>query len=201
MRSSKSCARPTVSLQPRVLLTTLVVKLAVMAALATMLVRYRRFRHPHLRAARLGDRLILALALGSPHRGRRPASPPQLQRGGPHARRRLRRRPHRGPVCRRHCRPARRSSTAGQRRDHRPALRGRMRLCRRRPARVVPKEAIWHFSPFDVTRSPVRIWQMLRVRQVDWQVVLLMAPVALRTDPPGPRRPLERAPPPVLSAA
>ena len=29
----------------QVLLTTLVVKLAVMAALATMLVRYRRFRH------------------------------------------------------------------------------------------------------------------------------------------------------------
>src|SRR6187431_2994907 len=51
----------------QVLLTTLVVKLAVMATLATMLVRYRRFRHI-LIFERRGwlDRLVFTLALGIP---------------------------------------------------------------------------------------------------------------------------------------
>src|SRR4029078_9366099 len=44
---------------------------------------------------------------------------------------------------------------------------------------LCPKEAIWHFSPFVVTRLPARVWQMLRSRQVDWQLALLMAPVGL----------------------
>src|SRR5258705_293649 len=49
------------------LLTTLIVKLAVMAVLATMLVRYRRFRHI-LIFERRGwlDRLVFTLALGIP---------------------------------------------------------------------------------------------------------------------------------------
>jgi len=51
----------------QVLLTTLVVKLAVMAALATMLVRYRRFRHILIFERRAWpDRLVFALALGIP---------------------------------------------------------------------------------------------------------------------------------------
>ena len=51
----------------QVLLTTLVVKVAVMAALATMLVRYRRFRHILIFERRdWGDRLLLALAFGVP---------------------------------------------------------------------------------------------------------------------------------------
>ena len=51
----------------QVLLTTLVVKLAVMAALATMLVRYRRFRHILIFERRdWPDRLVFALALGIP---------------------------------------------------------------------------------------------------------------------------------------
>jgi two-component system LytT family sensor kinase len=44
---------------------------------------------------------------------------------------------------------------------------------------LCPKEAIWHFSPFVITRLPVRIWNMLRTRQIDWQPVLLVAPLAL----------------------
>src|SRR5204863_9783458 len=44
---------------------------------------------------------------------------------------------------------------------------------------LCPKESIWHFSPFVVTRLPARGWQMLRSRRIDWQVVLLFAPVAL----------------------
>src|SRR2546423_12625904 len=51
----------------QVLLTTLVVKLAVMAALATMLVRYRRFRHILIFERRAWpDRLVFALSLGIP---------------------------------------------------------------------------------------------------------------------------------------
>src|SRR3977135_218670 len=51
----------------QVLLTTLVVKLAVVAALATMLVRYRRFRHILIFERRAWpDRLTFALSLGIP---------------------------------------------------------------------------------------------------------------------------------------
>src|SRR5262245_16634149 len=51
----------------QILLTTLMVKLAVMAALATMLVRYRRFRHILIFERRAWpDRLTFALALGIP---------------------------------------------------------------------------------------------------------------------------------------
>src|SRR5438270_5590586 len=44
---------------------------------------------------------------------------------------------------------------------------------------LCPKEAIWHFSPFVFTSMPRRVWAMLRSLDVDWQVVLLLAPVAL----------------------
>src|SRR5471032_2070940 len=51
----------------QVLLTTLVVKLAVMAALATMLVRYRRFRHILIFERRdWRDRLTFVLFFGVP---------------------------------------------------------------------------------------------------------------------------------------
>src|SRR5690606_27202289 len=42
-----------------------------------------------------------------------------------------------------------------------------------------PKESIWHFSPFVFTSLPRRAWHMVRSLQVDWQVVLLTALVAL----------------------
>src|SRR5215510_4334371 len=51
----------------QVLLTTLVVKLAVMAALATMLVRYRRFRHILIFERRdWPDRLTFIMSFGVP---------------------------------------------------------------------------------------------------------------------------------------
>src|SRR4026209_546061 len=51
----------------QVLLTTIVVKLAAVAALATMLGRYRRFRHILIFERRAWpDRLTFALALGIP---------------------------------------------------------------------------------------------------------------------------------------
>ena len=49
------------------LLTTLIVKLAVVAVLATMLARYRRFRHILIFERRgWTDRLVFAFALGLP---------------------------------------------------------------------------------------------------------------------------------------
>src|SRR4249920_1748947 len=51
----------------QLLLTTLIVKLAATAALATMLVRYRRFRHILIFERRAWpDRLTFALSLGIP---------------------------------------------------------------------------------------------------------------------------------------
>src|SRR4051812_2593765 len=165
----------------QVLLTTLVVKLAVMAALATMLVRYRRFRHILIFERRgWGDRLILALALGLPLTAgvasrlllNYNAADLTLEGAfvvgliaGPYA-----------------------GAIVGLVVGLPPLANGELvafpfavgcgfaggglrELC--------PKEAIWHFSPFVVTRLPVRVWQMLRKRQIDWQVVLLIAPVGL----------------------
>src|SRR4030095_12873974 len=43
---------------------------------------------------------------------------------------------------------------------------------------LCPKEAIWHFSPFAFPALPRRIWNMLRRFQVDWQFVLVLAPIA-----------------------
>src|SRR2546426_12656183 len=44
---------------------------------------------------------------------------------------------------------------------------------------LCPKEAIWHFSPFVFTSIHRRAWQMVRRLQIDWQVLLLLAPVGL----------------------
>src|SRR5712692_1875324 len=44
---------------------------------------------------------------------------------------------------------------------------------------LCPKEALWHFSPFIFTTLHKRAWQMMRSLQVDWQVVLLLAPIGL----------------------
>lgn len=167
----------------QVLLTTLVVKIAVMAALATMLVRYRRFRHILIFERRgWGDRLLLALAFGVPLMAgvasrlllNYNAADLTLEGSfvlgliaGPYA-----------------------GAIVGLMVGLPPLANGEFialpfavgcgfaggglrELC--------PKEAIWHFSPFDVTRLPVRVWSMLRDRQIDWQVVLLVAPLALET--------------------
>src|SRR5207248_7664018 len=46
---------------------------------------------------------------------------------------------------------------------------------------LCPKESIWHFSPFIFMSLPRRAWQMLRTLQVDWQVMLLLAVLGLET--------------------
>src|SRR6476620_8392465 len=165
----------------QLLRTTLVVKLVATAALATMLVRYRRFRHILIFERRAWpDRLTFALSLGIPLTagvvGRLllgyNAADLTLEGSflagliaGPYA----------GAVV---------GSMVGL-----PPLGngewialpfavgcgfaggGLRELC--------PKEAIWHFSPFVFTTLPRRAWKMLRTLQIDWQVVLLAAPIAL----------------------
>ena len=165
----------------QVLLTTLVVKLAVMAALATMLVRYRRFRHILIFERRaLPDRMTFALSLGIPLMAgvfarlllNYNAADLTLEGSflagliaGPYA-----------------------GATVGMMTGTLPlaigewgalpfavgcgfAGGGLRELC--------PKEAIWHFSPFVFIGMPKRIWAMIRSLEVDWQVILLLAPVAL----------------------
>ncbi len=165
----------------QVLLTTLVVKIAAMAALATMLVRYRRFRHILIFERRdWPDRLIFVLFFGLPLAAgvvarlllNYKAADLTLEGAflagliaGPYA-----------------------GATVGAMVGLPPLFNGEIialpfaigcgfaggglrELC--------PKEAIWHFSPFVFTRLHKRAWQMLRSVQVDWQVMLLLAPIGL----------------------
>lgn len=172
---------PTFLSAEQVLLTTLVVKLAVMAALATMLVRYRRFRHILIFERRdWPDRLVFALALGVPLAAgvasrlllNYYAADLSLEGAflagliaGPYA-----------------------GATVGAMAGLAPLFTGEFialpfavgcgfaggglrELC--------PKEAIWHFSPFVFTGLHKRAWRLLTRFQVDWQVVLLVAPIGL----------------------
>ena len=165
----------------QVLLTTLLVKLAVMAAAATIVVRFRRFRHFLIFEHRpWPDRLIFALSLGF------------LLLAGVAARLALGYQaadltlegaflaglidgPYLGVTV---------GLLVGV-----PALfngeiiapmfaigcgfagGGLRELC--------PKESIWHFSPFVFTSLHRRVWEMVRTLKVDWQVILLLAPIGL----------------------
>ncbi len=187
----------------QVLLTTLVVKLAVMAALATMLARYRRFRHMLIFERRdWRDRLIFVLFFGIPLAAgvaarlllNYKAADLSLEGAfvaglvaGPYA----------GAVV---------GALVGL-----PPLGngeiialpfavgcgfaggGLRELC--------PKEAIWHFSPFVVTSLPRRVVD----DDADAAGRLAGGAAACadrsRTAAAGPRRALERAPSPVLSVA
>jgi two-component system LytT family sensor kinase len=165
----------------QVLLTTLVVKLAVMAALATMLARYRRFRHILIFERRAWpDRLIFILFFGVPlaagviSRLLLSYNAADLTLEGAFVAGLVA-----GPYA---------GATVGVLIGLPPLGAGEIialpfavgcgfaggglrELC--------PKEAIWHFSPFVFTSLPRRFWKMLRTVSIDWQVVLLLAPVAL----------------------
>jgi two-component system LytT family sensor kinase len=172
---------PTILSGEQILLTTLVVKLAVMAALATMLVRYRRFRHILIFERRdWPDRLIFSLSLGIPlaagivsrlllHYDAADLTLEGSLLAGLIA----------GPYA---------GATVGLMVGLPPLANGEWgalpfavgcgfaggglrELC--------PKEAIWHFSPFVFSSLLRRTWKMLRSLQVDWQVMLLLAPIAL----------------------
>jgi two-component system LytT family sensor kinase len=168
-------------LSEQVLLTTLVVKLAVVAALATMLVRYRRFRHILIFERRAWpDRLTFALSLGIPLASAVAArlllnyNAADLTLEGSFVAGLIA-----GPYA---------GAVVGAMVGTPPLFAGEWialpfavgcgfaggglrELC--------PKEAIWHFSPFVFTTLHRRAWKMLRSVQVDWQVLLLLAPIAL----------------------
>ena len=165
----------------QLLLITLVVKLVATAALATMLVRYRRFRHILIFERRAWpDRLTFALSLGIPLTAGVVArlllgyDALDLTMEGPFLVGLIA-----GPYA---------GATVGAMVGISPlafgewgalpfaigcgfAGGGLRELC--------PKESIWHFSPFIFPSVPRRAWQMVRSLEVDWQVVLLLAPVAL----------------------
>jgi len=175
------------------LLTTLVVKLAVMAVLATVLVRYWRFRHILIFERRgWTDRLIFVASVGIPVAAgvsarlllNYDAADLTLEApfvvgliAGPYA----------GALV---------GVMAAL-----PALIGGEIIAL--PFAVgcgfaggglreaAPKEAIWHFSPFIFTELPLRVWRLIRTPALDssrdrggrtaepWQVTLLLAPLAL----------------------
>lgn len=163
------------------LLTTLIVKLAVMAALATMLARYRRFRHILIFEQRnWPDRLVFAAGLIIPFTAgvvarlllNYDAADLTLEGAllagliaGPYT----------GAIvgaC---------MGLPGLFAGEFGALPfavgcgfaggGLREAC--------PKEDIWSFSPFVFFSLPGHVWRMFRGPQVNWQVVLLLLPVAL----------------------
>jgi len=163
------------------LLTTLVFKLAVTALLATMLVRYHRFRHILIFERRgIRDRLIFAFSLAVPLVGgvasrillRYDAADLTLEGSflvglvaGPYA----------GAIV--GAAVALPALIAGEFIALPFAVGcgfaggGLRELC--------PKEAIWHFSPFVFSSLPRRVWQIFRSLEIDWQVLLLLAPIGL----------------------
>src|ERR687887_1175961 len=169
------------SLSEQVLLTPLVVKLAVTAALATMLVRYRRFRHILIfERRRWPDRLAFALGLGIPLTAGVGArlllnyNAADLTLEGSFLAGLIA-----GPSA---------GATVGAMVGFAPIFNGEWMAL---PFAVgcgfaggglreaCPKEEIWHFSPFVFTSVLRRVWQSARTFQTDWQMILLMAPVAL----------------------
>jgi two-component system LytT family sensor kinase len=44
---------------------------------------------------------------------------------------------------------------------------------------ICPKEEIWRFTPFFVTRIGQSLWRLVRNLTIDWQVVLVTAPILL----------------------
>ena len=165
----------------QVLLTTLLVKLAVMAASATILVRFRRFRQILIVEQRpTPDRLTFALGLGF------------LLAAGVFARLLL----HYdaadltlegafiaglidGPYA---------GVIVGAMVGLPPLFFGELgapwfaigcgftggglrELC--------PKDVLWQFSPFVFTQIHKRIWKMIRSIRIDWQLVLLLVPIGL----------------------
>jgi two-component system LytT family sensor kinase len=165
----------------QVLLTTLLVKLAVMAASATILVRFRRFRQFLIFEQRpTPDRLTFALIFGG------------LLAAGVAARLLLRYDaadltlegafiaglidgPYAGVIV--GAMVGFPAVLAGEYAAPWFAIGcgftggGLRELC--------PKDVLWQFSPFVFTQIHKRIWRMIRSVRVDWQLVLLLVPIGL----------------------
>ena len=163
------------------LLITLIVKLAVMAVLATMLARYRRFRHILIFERRAWpDRLVFAASLGIPLMAGVAArlllnyNAADLTLEGPFLAG-LIAGPYAGALV---------GVLVGA-----PALTAGEFIAM--PFAVgcgfaggglreaCPKEAIWQFTPFVFVDLAKHVWQTIRKAEVNWQLVLVFALVAL----------------------
>jgi two-component system LytT family sensor kinase len=163
------------------LLTTLVVKLAAMAALATMLARYRRFRHILIFEQRnWPDRLVFALGLAVPFTAgvasrvllNYDAADLTLEGAllagliaGPYT----------GAIVGLSMAlPALAAGEYGA-----PFFAVGCGFAGGGLREACPKEDIWNFSPFVILSLPRHVWRMVRDLEVNWQVMLLLAPVGL----------------------
>jgi two-component system, LytTR family, sensor kinase len=158
------------------LLTTLIVKLAVMAVLATMLARYHRFRHI-LIFERRGwlDRLVFTLALGIPLMAgvtarlllNYKAADLSLEGAflagliaGPYA----------GALV---------GVLVGVPASIALPFAVGCGFAGGGLREACPKEAIWQFTPFVFIDLHKHVWVMVRKLGVSWQLWLLLAPIAL----------------------
>ena len=142
MQTSRCCHEPkNISPVEEFLLVTLMVKLAVVAVLATMLVRFPWFRRILLTEKRdWPERLVFAASLGVPlTAGVLARLLVQLRSRRPDALGLVPGRPPCRTLRRRHRRVDDRHAGPACRRVDRAALRDRLRLCRRRPAGDLPK--------------------------------------------------------------
>ena len=163
------------------LLTTLVVKLAAMAALATMLARYRRFRHILIFEQRnWPDRLVFAIGLlvpltaGVASRLLLNYDAADLTLEGAFLAG-LIAGPYTGAlVGLAMVLPALAAGEYGA-----PFFAVGCGFAGGGLREVCPKEAIWSFSPFGVLSLPRYVWRMIRRMEINWQVVLLMAIIGL----------------------
>ena len=165
----------------QILLTTLVVKIAVVALLATMLVRYHRFRSILLSERHvLFDRLFVGFSLGIPMTCgvvarlllRYNAADITLEGtllagliAGPSAAVIV------GAMVAIPAVAAGEWITLPFAFGVAWAAGGLREMC--------PKEDIWRFSPFVFISLPKRAWRLIRTLKGDWQVVLVLAPIVL----------------------
>jgi two-component system LytT family sensor kinase len=163
------------------LLTTLIVKLTVMAVLATMVARYRRFRHILIFERRAWpDRLLFAFSVGIALMAGVTArlllnyNAADLTLEGPFLAG-LIAGPYAGALV---------GVLVGS-----PALLAGEVIAM--PFAVgcgfaggglreaCPKEAIWQFTPFVFIDLHKHVWKIVRKLETNWQLVLLLAPIAL----------------------
>ena len=163
------------------LLTTLIVKLAVMAVLATMLARFRQFRHILIFERRgWTDRLVFAMAIGLPLTAGVAArlllnyNAADLTLAGAFLVGLIA-----GPYA---------GATVGLLVGVPALIAGEFIAI---PFAVgcgfaggglreaCPKDDIWRFTPFIFVDLHTHLWKMFRRQEPPWQLVLLIAPVAL----------------------
>jgi two-component system LytT family sensor kinase len=165
----------------QILLTTLVAKIAIVAGLATILVRYHRFRHILISERRAWpERLIFTLSLGIPlvagvvarlllnYKATDLTLEGAFLAGliaGPYAGALVGLMVAVPPVLAHEYIALPFAVGCGF------AGGGLREAC--------PKEEIWHFSPFVFTKLHRHIWRMLKTLDINWSVILLLAPVAL----------------------